>query len=125
MLLHLVHGAPVTSLFRLHHEEESVHRGAVRVSVKHAAIFPTWLALRRKLHEYLDKHPSVELDLSQTRLVDHTVISRLQELQTDLSEQNKALTISGLDEHQPLSNHKAAARKKLVAAQPSDLPSSR
>lgn len=114
ILVHLVNGASLASLFQLHHEERAAQDGTPRLAVKHAAIFPTWLALRRKLHEYFDKHPNVELDLSQTRLVDHTVMSRLQELQTDLAEQNKALTISGLDDHQPLSNHRAAARKKKV-----------
>jgi MFS superfamily sulfate permease-like transporter len=114
ILVHLVHGASLASLFQLHHEERAAQDGTPRLEVQHAAIFPTWLALRKRLHEYFDEHPNVELDLSKTRLVDHTVMSRLQELQTDLAEQNKSLTISGLDEHQPLSKHKAAARKKKV-----------
>jgi MFS superfamily sulfate permease-like transporter len=114
ILVHLVNGATLASLFRLYHEEEPVQEGTMRLSVKHAAIFPTWLTLRKKLHEHFEKHPNVELDLSQTRLVDHTVMSRLQEMQTDLAVKNQELTISGLDEHQPLSNHKAAARKKKV-----------
>jgi MFS superfamily sulfate permease-like transporter len=112
ILVHLVNGATLASLFRLHHEEEPVQEGTMRLSVKHAAIFPTWLALRKKLHEHFEKHPKVDLDLSQTRLVDHTVMSRLQEMQTDLASKNKELILSGLDAHQPLSHHKAAARKK-------------
>lgn len=114
ILVHLVNGATPASLFRLHHEEGPVQEGTMRLSVKHAAIFPTWLTLRRKLHEHFGKHPKVELDLSQTRLVDHTVMSRLQEMQADLAEKNQELTITGLDEHQPLSDHKAAARKKKL-----------
>jgi len=114
ILVHIANGAPLASLFRLHHEEEPVQEGTLRLLVKHAAIFPTWLALRKKLHEHFGKYPNVDLDLSQTRLVDHTVMSRLQEMQTDLAAKNQTLTISGLDDHQPLSHHKAAARKKKV-----------
>jgi MFS superfamily sulfate permease-like transporter len=114
ILVHLVNGASLASLFQLHHEERAAQDGTPRLEVKHAAIFPTWLALRRKLHEHFEKHPNVELDLSQTRLVDHTVMSRLQEMQADLAAKNQALTISGLDDHQPLSHHKAAARKKKL-----------
>ncbi len=119
ILVHLVNGATLASLFQLRHEDEPVQEGTMRLSVKHAAIFPTWLALRKKLHEHFEKHPKVDLDLSQTRLVDHTVMSRLQEMQADLAAKNQELTISGLDEHQPLSNHKAAARtKKVVTSGP-------
>ncbi|MCP9472161.1 MAG: SulP family inorganic anion transporter [Nitrospira sp.] len=112
ILVHLVNGASPASLFRLHHEERPAPDGSVRLSVKHAAIFPTWITLRRKLHEHFQTHSRVELDLSETCLVDHTVMSRLQEMQADLAEKNRELMISGLDGHQPLSHHKAAARKK-------------
>jgi ABC-type transporter Mla MlaB component len=88
----------------------------MRVSVKEAAIFPTWLALRRRLQEQLQQHHTVELDLSQTCLVDHTVMARLHELQADLASRHRRLHISGLDQHRPLSNHATAARKKSLTS---------
>jgi MFS superfamily sulfate permease-like transporter len=119
LIVHLVNGAPVRSLFRLDHEVGPTQNGTIRVSVKEAAIFPTWIALRRRLQEHLKQY-NVELDLSQTRLVDHTVMSRLHELQGDLAAQNRKLTVSGLDEHRPLSNHGTAARKKAPRSSSSD-----
>jgi MFS superfamily sulfate permease-like transporter len=110
----LVNGASLVSLFRLRHEISPGSPGTVRVLVQDAATFTTWIALRRRLQEHLRQH-NVELDLSQTRLVDHTVMSRLQELQKDLGSPNDRLTISGLAHHRPLSNHVAAARKQKPA----------
>jgi MFS superfamily sulfate permease-like transporter len=81
------------------------------VRVKDSAIFSTWIALKKTL-EPLMKEPHVVLDLSETLLVDHTVMAKLQEMEKSFQENGSTLVIVGLDEHQPLSNHPAAARKK-------------
>jgi MFS superfamily sulfate permease-like transporter len=111
MLVLLVNGASVSSLFRLRHEISPAGEGLMRVSVKDAATFTTWLALRRRLQDVLPQH-NVKVDLSETRFVDHTVMARLHEIQTDLASQNRTLTISGLEQHRPFSQHVAAARKR-------------
>jgi len=115
MLLHLVNGASLASLFRPRHEVAPTGNGTMRVLVKDAATFTTWFALRGRLQELLGQH-DVEVDLSETRLVDHTVMARLYEIQKDQASQDRRLTISGLDQHRPFSNHVAAARKKKPAA---------
>jgi MFS superfamily sulfate permease-like transporter len=114
MLLHLVNGASLSSMSRLRHEVASASNGTMRVAVKDAATFTTWLALRQQLHELLSQH-DVEVDLSETNLVDHTVMARLHEIQKDQALQDRRLTISGLEQHRPFSNHVAAARKKKLS----------
>jgi len=52
------------------------------------------------------------VDLGQTRLVDHSVMEKLHELERDFAETGKTLRIVGLDEHKPLSKHPLAARKR-------------
>jgi len=114
LILHLINGAPLTSLFRPRVEIEDCGDGRVIVNVKHSAVFSSWLGLRRKLKGVCDSGKEVIVDLSQTRLVDHTVIEKLQQMQRDFEQQDSKLTIIGLDDHRPLSKskHPAAALKK-------------
>jgi MFS superfamily sulfate permease-like transporter len=53
---------------------------------------------------------NVVVDLSQTRMVDHTVMEKLHQLEREFAEQGIALAIVGLEDHVTLSVHPAAAR---------------
>ena len=110
-VVHLKNGAPLRSLLKTQVNVERREEGGVTVQVKDAAIFSTWIGLKKKL-ESLMKEPKVVLDLSQTFLVDHTVMAKLQEMERVFQEKGSTLVIAGLDEHHRLSNHPAAARKK-------------
>ena len=110
-VVHLKNGAPLRSLLKTQVTVERQEKEGVTVRVKDAAIFSTWIGLKKKL-ESLMKEPKVVLDLSQTFLVDHTVMAKLQEMERVFQEKGSTLVIAGLDEHQRLSNHPAAARKK-------------
>jgi hypothetical protein len=85
----------------------------MRVLVKDSATFTTSLPLRRRLQDLFRQY-DVEIDLSDTRFVDHAVMSRLHEMQADLVSQNLTLTISGVDHHRPFSENVGAARKKRL-----------
>ena len=115
ILLHLVNSAPLLSLLRLHYVLCPVSDRKTRLSVKGAAVFTTWIPLRRRIQDLAQQH-DVEVDLSATRFVDHTVMAGLHEMQADLASQNRTLTISGLDQHRPFSEDVAAARKKTLAS---------
>ena len=81
--------------------------------VEKSAVFSTWIPLKKKI-ERLKGEPKVAVDLSRTSLVDHTVISKLQELEKEFEENQSTLVVTGLDEHRKLSNHPQAARKKAA-----------
>ncbi len=110
-VMHLKNGAPLKSLLKTQLVVERQEKDGVVVRVKDAAIFSTWIGLKKTL-EPLMTEPHVVLDLSETLLVDHTVMAKLQEMKKSFQENGSTLVIAGLDEHQPLSNHPAAARKK-------------
>ncbi len=115
VLIHLINGAPFRSIFRL---KADVHREGsegVRVAVKDAAVFSTWIALRKKLERLKNESPVV-VDLSQTYLVDHTVMDKLHEMEKEFKEAGSRFTIDGLDRHRGLSDHPAAARKAVPPA---------
>jgi MFS superfamily sulfate permease-like transporter len=110
-VVHLKNGAPARSLLKTQVNVERREQGSVTVRVKDSAIFSTWIGLKKQL-ELLMKEPQVVLDLSETFLVDHTVMAKLQEMKKAFKEKGSILVIVGLDQHQRLSNHPAAARKK-------------
>jgi len=110
-VMHLKNGAPPKSLLKTQVVVERQEKEGVMVRVKDSAIFSTWIALKKTL-EPLMNESRVVLDLSETLLVDHTVMAKLQEMEKAFKEKGSTLVIAGLDEHQRLSNHPAAARKK-------------
>ena len=83
--------------------------------VRHAAIFSTWVALRKRILEIAPER-SVILDLSPAKLVDHTVMEKLHELQEDFQHDGRFLLVIGLEEHRMLSKHPQAARKKVATS---------
>ena len=60
--------------------------------------------------ENLSSHLA-ELDLSRTRLVDHSVMEKLHDLEKEFAAAGKRLSVIGLDAHTPLADHPHAARK--------------
>jgi len=111
ILLHLNNGAPMPSLFKPQIIVEREEGRVVTVKVKDSAVFSTWIGLKKTL-EGLISEPHVVLDLSDTFLVDHTTMSKLREMETEFQERQSRLEIVGLDQHQPLSHHPEAGRKK-------------
>ncbi len=109
-LVHLRNGAPPRSLLK---SQFSVIRDkeGTTVWVKDSAIFSTWIGLKKKLDTLIGE-PKVKVDLSHTYLVDHTTMAKLQEMQKEYEENNSTLIVTGLEHHQPLSEHPAAARKR-------------
>ena len=110
-VVHLKNGAPPKSLLKTQVVVERHENEGVMVRVKDSAIFSTWIGLKKTL-EPLMNEPQVVLDLSETFLVDHTVMAKLQEMGKAFKEKGSTLVIAGLDQHQRLSNHPAAARKR-------------
>lgn len=110
-MIHLIQGTPPLSLLRLRVDVHQSGPDPARVAVKESAVFSTWIALRKRLEPFKDK-PAVVLDLSDTCLVDHTVMERLNEMKKEYKEAGSELIVEGLDQHQRLSDYPTAARRK-------------
>jgi MFS superfamily sulfate permease-like transporter len=87
--------------------------GSVTISVHDSAVFSSWIPLRKKIVQHENAKEMV-VDLSDTRMVDHTVMAKLTEMQKEFAARDCKLVIAGLDEHRSLSDHPLAARKKKV-----------
>jgi MFS superfamily sulfate permease-like transporter len=108
---HLRHGCPVKGLLKS--DVDAVPEGdrTVVLVVKRAAVFSNWLGLRTAILREAEGRDAVFIDLSRTRLVDHSVMEKLHELEREFEGVGKRLSVIGLDEHTPLSGHPRAARK--------------
>ena len=82
-----------------------------RLSVKTSAVFTNWLALRQQLMA-IPPERTILLDMSESTLIDHNVMEKLDHLQNDLQMEGRNLLVIGLRQHQRLSQHRLAARKR-------------
>lgn len=111
VVYHLWHGVTPRRLFTTVVEAE-----AEVLVVKHAAVFGNWLGLRAAIVRFAEGRDVVVVDLSKTRLVDHSVMEKLHELERTFAAAGKHLHVVGLDGHRPLSTHPLAARKRVPTA---------
>jgi MFS superfamily sulfate permease-like transporter len=83
----------------------------------HSAVFSNWILFRREIIEAgLVHRKNVIVDLSEVKLVDHTVMEKLHELEREFEAEKMSLKVEGLEFHRPLSDHPQAARKRVTLA---------
>ncbi|MFN0055871.1 MAG: SulP family inorganic anion transporter [Planctomycetales bacterium] len=111
LLLHVVNGAPIRSLIRPQVTVHPQQDDQTVVSIRDSAVFSGWLSLKRGI-EGAGTSSSVIVDLSETQLVDHTVMERLHEMQREFDERQASLVITGLERHVPVSKHPFATQKR-------------
>jgi MFS superfamily sulfate permease-like transporter len=121
--VHLVNGLPVRSIFKPYLEVVEDDADTYRIIASYSAVFSNWIPFRRQLvNAGMVQHKNVVLDMSECRLVDHTVMEKLHELEKDFAQEGLTFRIEGLENHRPLSKHPHAARKckarGAVAASP-------
>lgn len=112
LILHLMNGAPLRSLFKAVVKEHRVGRDLV-LTVQDSAIFSNYLGLRSKLDTLPKDVDRVLIDFQNTWVVDHTVLEKLTRLGQNWKEHELILT--GFDDHVPMSDHELAVRRKPKA----------
>jgi MFS superfamily sulfate permease-like transporter len=119
LLIQFINGVPLGSLFRAATEVRQLDEKTWLISPRDAAIFLNWIAIRNRIERCgLRQNMNVVVDLSNTRIVDHTVMSRLHEMEREFDQRGIGLAIVGLDEHVALSHHPAAVRLRGVHQAP-------
>lgn len=116
MMFHLRNGAPLRGFVWSDVNTMTDGDKKVTILVRRAALFSNWLGLRKVILTQAELRDDITLDLSQTRLVDYSVMEKLHGLERELAEVGKSLKVVGLDDHKPLSNHPLAARKSGITA---------
>jgi len=110
MIFSAIHGAPLSSFFKAP-TMVAFEGDKYVVTIDKAAMFTNVLGINRKLAE-IPPGFNITIDLSRTKLVDHTVMESLHHFIHDYEAGNGTAKIIGLDEHMPLGKSNFAARKK-------------
>lgn len=110
---HLWNGVRVRMFFKSDIEVRHEDENTITLAVKKAAVFSNWMGLRKAILEHAEDHQDVILDLSETCLVDHSVMEKLHELEHALAHVGKHLSVKGLEGHVAFSQHPLAARKRV------------
>lgn len=119
LLFHICRALPLTALVKPHlhiRQDDTTHV----IKVEHFAVFSNWILLRRRIMS-LNSDREIIVDLSETRLVDHTVKEKLHDLAMEFAEQDRKLSVLGLERHFHVSDGHAAV---LQDAQPAREPAS-
>ena len=112
--IHIIHGAPIRSLFKPVLDIKQMSENSYLITARQSAVFSNWIPFKKKIESVCEDEriTSLTLDFSDTRVVDHTVMEKLDELQKEFEQHGRTLIIEGLMDHQSLSRHPQAARRK-------------
>ncbi len=123
LMIHVMNGLPLRSIFKPYLEVVEDDSETYRIIASYSAVFSNWIPFRRQVvNAGMVHHKNVIVDMTECRLVDHTVMEKLHELEKDFEQQGLTLRIEGLEDHRPLSKHPHAARKKKRRTVASSLP---
>ena len=111
IIINIFNGKPLKAIFKAP-TSVSFTEDNYLVEIDQAAVFTNYLGIKRKL-DAIPPGFKVEIDLSKTKLIDHTVMENILHFKHDYEAQNGKVNITGLDQHRPVSEHEAAARKKV------------
>lgn len=113
VIIHLANGVPLRSLFKPEIEVTQDDGKTVYLTARTSAVFSNWIPIRRQIERVgLLEQKNVELDLSDVKLVDHTVMDKLHEMQSDFEQAGLRFHVVGLESHQPFAGHAQSARRK-------------
>lgn len=113
LVIHVANGVPLRSLFKPFLSVEQQNDNTSVIRAHHSAVFSNWIPFKRQIEDIgLVQRQNIVIDLSDTNLVDHSVMDKLHELQREFEQEGLSLDIVGLDVHRPLAPHKHAARKR-------------
>lgn len=114
LLIHIINGVPLRALFKSYIDVELQNDDTALIRVRYSAIFSNWILFRRRVVRLgIVERRHVVLDFAQCKLVDHSVMEKLQDLERDFDEAGLHFEVRGLEGHTTLSAHEYATRKRV------------
>jgi MFS superfamily sulfate permease-like transporter len=108
-VMHIARGARLKSLFKTEVEVVALEDEAYEVTVKDAAIFSNYLSIKAVLDKLPQKKQLV-LNLAEVDIIDHTVMEHLHQYAHEYERSGGHLTMVGIDQLIPVSDHPMATR---------------
>lgn len=112
LFLHYLNGAMPANFFRLRADVEC-HASENTIKLRDAVIFSNWLPFRRLIEEYgLQANKNLVVDVYETKLIDHSVVEKLHQLEEDFERKALSLRLVGMEGHRRASAHPMSAIKR-------------
>ncbi|GAB5404114.1 MAG: SulP family inorganic anion transporter [Aureliella sp.] len=116
MVIHVANGVPIKSLFKPYVEVQALDDHTSLILARESAVFSNWIPFKRQIEDIgLIQKRNVILDVSETKLVDHSVMEKLGEMERDFEQEGLKFEVRGLESMQPLAKYPHAARKGGLA----------
>ncbi len=112
-VLHLLRGVNPKELFKLAYRIEAIDSATLCVHLDGAAVFSNFLSLKSELSD-LPKGKTLVFDVTNASFIDHTVMEFLHEFCHDYTRSGGHCSFTGLELHEPASDHPLAARRRLA-----------
>jgi MFS superfamily sulfate permease-like transporter len=110
--IHLVNGMPLRSIFKPFLDIEPRDENTCVIRASGSAVFSNWIPFKQQIeHIGLQQRNNLIIDLSGTKLVDHSVMEKLHEMQKDFEQEGLSLELKGLEGHRKFSEHPLSARR--------------
>ena len=117
MVIHMGNGVPLKSLFKPYLDVQDVNEDTSLILVQDSAVFSNWIPFRRQIEQIgLVLRRNLIIDVSNSKLVDHSVMEKLEEMEQIFEQEGLLFEIRGMDELQPFTDNAHAARKRGLAA---------
>lgn len=112
LIFHWMNGVPGWAMFKPHLDVETSDDGTLIIHALESAVFSNWIPFRKQIKQLSNNYKgAIAIDLSQTMMVDQTVMEKLHELQKEFIAEGRSFEIIGLEAHLAAGNHPMSARK--------------
>jgi MFS superfamily sulfate permease-like transporter len=116
-VIHAINGVPLNSFFKPFLQVTTLDDHTVQIDAGGSAVFTNWIPFRRQIEQLgLVQGNDVVVNLAGTKLVDHSVMEKLEELTHDFEQAGRKLEVVGLEGHRGLSPHPHATRRRNVVS---------
>ena len=113
MVIHLANGVSLRSLFKPYIEVQEINDNTSLILARESAVFSNWLPFRRQIEQIgLVQKRNLVIDVSGTRLIDHSVMEKLEEVQQDFEQEGLTFEVRGLNLLESFSDNVHATRKR-------------
>lgn len=112
LAIHASRGLKLSNAFSMAYQMQQTDADTYHIGVAGAAVFSNFITLKSLLADF-PQGKVVYFDLSETDLIDHTVMEFIHHFTEDYNHAGGRCEIVGLDNHESFSDHHLAARRRI------------
>ncbi|QPK61732.1 SulP family inorganic anion transporter [Methylomonas sp. LL1] len=113
LAIHVSRGLKLRNAFSMAYQIDQTDDDTYHIEVSGAAVFSNIITLKSLLADF-PQRKTVYFDLSETDLIDHTVMEFIHHFAGEYNHNGGHCEIVGLDQHESYSDHHLSARRKIV-----------